>query len=106
MRKKISYIIVLLLLCCLVPTVSFAHRVSIFAYIDGGTLYTESYFADGRPVVNGKVLVYDQRDSLLLQGRSDKQGLCQFTKPKARDLMVVIEAGLGHRGRYLLQNKD
>lgn len=96
-------LIFLLLGSFLLPTVACAHKVSIFAYTEGGIIYTESYFSDGRPVSQGKVLVYDNLDNLLIEGRCDNRGMFQFSVPKVDDLLLVIEAGLGHRGRYLLR---
>ena len=44
----------------------FAHGVNIFAYVEDGTIYTESYFSDGKGVINGKIEVFDNADELAL----------------------------------------
>lgn len=103
LTKLRALILSLLLGCLLLPTAACAHKVSIFAYVEDGIIYTESYFSDGKPVEQGRVLVYDNVDNLVLEGRCDKQGMFQFAVPKAAELLLVIEAGLGHRGRYLLR---
>ncbi|MFW6055566.1 MAG: carboxypeptidase regulatory-like domain-containing protein [Thermodesulfobacteriota bacterium] len=83
-----------------------AHKVNLFAYIDGQTVYTESYFPDGRPVEGGKVLVYDGQGELLVQGVTDAEGLFDFAAPKVDELRIVLEAGLGHRTEFTLSQRD
>ena len=49
-----------------------------------------------------KVLVYDSREKLLLQGVTDNQGLFRFDIPKIDLLTIVIDAGMGHRNSFKL----
>ncbi|MDA8141479.1 MAG: carboxypeptidase regulatory-like domain-containing protein, partial [Desulfobacteraceae bacterium] len=65
-----------------------AHKVNLFAYVESGKIYTESYFPDGRPVVSGKIKVYDSANQLLLEGVTDPEGRFNFTIPKADDLTI------------------
>ena len=83
-----------------------AHKVNVFAYVDGGKIYTESYFADGRPVKGGKVLVKDKQETLLLQGVTDEEGLFSFDIPKIDDLTIVIDATMGHRNTFTLKRAE
>jgi len=83
-----------------------AHKVNLFAYAEGGKIYTESYFPDGRPVEGGKVLVNDSQDKLLLEGVTDKEGLFSFDIPKVDDLNIVIEATMGHKNSFKLKKAE
>ena len=83
-----------------------AHKVNIFAYVDNGVVYTESYFPDGRPVENGAVEVYDSQGHKLLEGVSDKEGLFSFNIPKKDDLTIVINASMGHKNNYFLKKEE
>jgi nickel transport protein len=83
-----------------------AHRVNLFAYVEAGKIYTESYFPDGIPVENGKVLVYDSQNKQLLEGVTDKKGLFSFTVPKLDDLTIVIEATMGHKNSFKLKKSE
>ena len=83
-----------------------AHKVNLFAYVEGQTVFTESYFPDGRPVEEGKILVYDSQDNLLLTGATDTEGLFDFAAPKVDDLKIVLEAGMGHRTEFTLSQTD
>ncbi|MEJ2660960.1 MAG: carboxypeptidase regulatory-like domain-containing protein [Desulfobacteraceae bacterium] len=87
-------------------TAAMAHKVNLFAYVEGGKIYTESYFPDGSPVEAGKVLVYDSQDKLLLEGRTDKDGLFSFDVPKVDDLTIVIEASMGHKNSFKLKKAE
>ena len=83
-----------------------AHKVNLFAYIEDGIVYTESYFPDGRAVEQGAVLVYTNREKLLLEGETDAQGLFSFEIPALKDLIIVIDAGMGHRNSFTLKKAD
>ena len=81
---------------------SFAHKVNIFAYVEGDLVFTESYFPDGRKVEKSTIEVYDSQKNKLLTGITDKKGVFNFRPPKKDDLKIVIIAGMGHKNSYLL----
>ncbi|MFA4902442.1 MAG: hypothetical protein WC600_06815 [Desulfobaccales bacterium] len=86
-----------------------AHRVLVFAYAEGGAIHTESKFIPDTPVRQGNVLVLDPKTgSELLTGQTDDQGKFSFKIPAAAaaqklDLNIVVEAAMGHRGKWLLK---
>jgi len=84
----------------------FAHKVNIFAYVEGDTVYTESYFPDGKKVDGGKVEVYDSQGNKLLEGETDKDGQFNFKLPKKDDLKIVLIATMGHRASYTLSKDE
>ena len=104
--KKSSYILFVVFAVLLFSGTALAHKVNLFAYVDGGKIYTESYFADGKPVKSGKVLVYDSRKELLLEGVTDQAGLFSFDTPKVDDLDIVIDATMGHRNSFKLEKAE
>ena len=94
-------------LCLLITSPSaFAHRVNIFAYVEGDIVYTESYFSDGKKVEGGKIEVYDSQGKKLLEGITDHQGQFNFKLTKRDDLKIVIDASMGHRNSYLLSRDE
>ncbi len=99
-------VLILLAVSAFLAGPALAHKVNLFAYVEGGKVYTESYFPDSRPVEGGKVLVYDGRDSLLLEGKTDTKGLFSFPVPKVDDLKIVIEAGMGHKNSFNLKKAE
>lgn len=101
-----SKVLILLAVSTLLAGPALAHKVNLFAYVEGGKVYTESYFPDSKPVEGGKVLVYDSRDALLLEGKSDSKGLFSFPVPKMDDLKIVIDAGMGHKNSFNLKKAE
>ena len=82
--------------------VVFAHKVSIFAYVDGDMVHTESYFPDGTRVKDGLIEVYDSEGQKLLHGRTDENGEFHFKPPKKDTLEIVLLASMGHRNSYTI----
>jgi nickel transport protein len=104
--KTLMRLGVLLAVCGLAGGTALAHKVNLFAYVESGTVHTESYFPDGRPVEKGRVTVYDSRDQLLLEGETDDQGLFSFPVPKVEDLRIVLDATMGHRASFTLKKAE
>jgi len=105
---KIKNFIILLLFVCLlgVSTSVYAHKVNIFAYVEGNKVYTESYFSDGKKARGGLVEVYNSQGNKLLEGRTDKKGCFSFIPPKRDDLKIVIIASMGHKNFYILSKDE
>jgi nickel transport protein len=101
--------VVLILALGFCATPALAHRVLIYAYAEGDTIFTESKFIPDTPVRQGKILVMDKKtDQVLLTGQTDDQGKFAFKIPAAAvaqkmDLNIVVEAAMGHRGEWLLK---
>ena len=107
MKIRIVHCVLFTLLACLLlHGTAMAHKVNLFAYVEGGTVYTESYFPDGTPVESGKVLVYDSQGELLLEGVTNKAGLFNFAVPKIDDLTIEIQASMGHKNSYKLKKAE
>ena len=80
-----------------------AHKVNIFAYAENGKVYTESYFNDGKAVINSEIKVYDHKTGgLLLSGASDELGKFVFDLPQKSAIRIVLNASMGHRNEYVL----
>jgi nickel transport protein len=85
-----------------IPKETFAHKVSIFAYLEGDTVFTESYFADGKGVKNGRIEVYSDNGDKLMEGITDESGNFNFKLPACQSLKIVLHASMGHRSEYYL----
>ena len=83
-----------------------AHRVNVFAWVDGDTVYVESKFSGGKKVKAGKVVVMDPQGFELLSGFTNDQGEYSFTVPKQSDLRVIIMAGQGHQGEWTVRKTE
>jgi nickel transport protein len=83
-----------------------AHKVNVFAYSEGNTIFTESYFPDGRKVQRGKIEVYDSTGAKLLEGTTDDKGVFNFPTPKKDDLKIILIATMGHKNSFLIKAEE
>jgi nickel transport protein len=87
-----------------------AHRVNIFAYVDGAYVQVECSFNKSRKVRQGAVTVFDSvSGALLLSGATDDEGGFRFPLSEiANDakmehgLRIRINAGEGHENEWFL----
>lgn len=80
-----------------------AHKVNIFAWAEGETVFTESYFTGGKLLEGGLVKVFDPAGQKLLEGRTDQKGEFSFKLPQKTDLYLVLTASMGHRADFTLK---
>ncbi|MFU0842817.1 MAG: hypothetical protein ACFWTZ_09505 [Burkholderia sp.] len=91
---------------------AFAHRVNVFAWVDGSDVVTESKFSNGTKVRGGRITVTDSKTGkTIAEGTTDDKGELRFAIPQAvlaerPDLRIVLEAGEGHRGEWTIEGRD
>ena len=87
-----------------------AHRVNVFAYLDGDAVEVEASFPGGRPCVDCAVKFIDPATSKqIMSGRTDAKGQLRVQipdTPLSAGLEVVLDAGQGHRASWLLLPED
>ncbi len=96
--------LILIVLCPARP--GLAHKVIIFAWVEGDTVHSESKFSGGRPARQAAIEVYDDQDNRLLTGRTGDDGKFSFKIPKASALRIVLLAGTGHRNEWRLEEAE
>ena len=95
--------IFIFLIIIMINISAFAHKVNIFAYVEGDKVYTESYFNDGKKCINSKIEVFDNRENKLLEGLTNAEGEFSFEVPQEDgDLKLVLTASMGHRAEYII----
>jgi nickel transport protein len=107
MKNKPYLILIFIFLIIIMMDVStFAHKVNIFAYVEGDKVYTESYFNDGKKCIDSKIEAFDNQGNKLLEGLTDEEGIFSFKVPPEDvidgDLKVVLTASMGHRAEYII----
>ena len=107
MKNKPYLILIFIFLIIIIMDVSvFAHKVNIFAYVEGDKVYTESYFNDGKKCIDSKIEVFDNQGNKLVEGLTDEEGMFSFEIPSEDvidgDLKVVLTASMGHRAEYTI----
>ncbi len=88
------------------PRETLAHRVNLFAWVEGDTVYTVSKYPDGTRVKEGLIRVLDGAGRELLQGKTNERGEFSFPIPRRGDLTIVLEAGMGHRADWPLSREE
>lgn len=94
------------LVAFLSPGDAFAHRVNLFAWVEGNTVYCEAKYPDGTRVKEGLIRVLDRSGRELLQGKTNERGEFSFPIPRREDLTIVLEAGMGHRADWPLSAEE
>ena len=102
---KIIIIAIFVSIFCFCET-SFAHKVTIFAYVEGGKVYTESYYVDGTKCKNSEVEIYNKDGQKLLTGKTDEKGEFSFVPPCEGPLKIVLNASMGHRAETVVSKQD
>lgn len=83
-----------------------AHKVMIFAWVNGNTVHTESKFSGGRKVKGGEIKVFGPKGQLILSGKTNDQGEFSFPVPQPTALKIVLNAAMGHRGEWTLSKDE
>jgi len=108
MKNKLYLILIFTFLTIIMMDVSvFAHKVNVFAYVEGEKIYTESYFNDGKKCIDSKIEVFDNQGNKLLEGLTDKEGEFSFEVPSEDgNLKIVLTASMGHRAEYTIRTDE
>jgi nickel transport protein len=111
MKNKPYIILIFIFLIIIIMDVSvFAHKVNIFAYVEGDIVYTESYFNDGKKCIDSKIEAFDDQENKLLEGLTDEEGMFSFEIPSEDaidgNLKVVLTASMGHRAEYIIPTDE
>jgi nickel transport protein len=86
-----------------------AHRVNVFAYVEGGEVVVECSYSKSKRVRHGAIAVQDAASGeTLLQGTTDEEGLFRFSIPdQARTsgsgLRILLQAGEGHQNEWIVE---
>ncbi|OIO04764.1 MAG: hypothetical protein AUJ49_02305 [Desulfovibrionaceae bacterium CG1_02_65_16] len=102
----------LLLALLAAPSQAFAHKVNIFAYVDGANIVADCFFSKKDKVNHGVVSVIDaQTGAVLATGTTDEKGALIIPVPPkavaaAHDLKLLLKAGEGHQGDTVVQASE
>jgi nickel transport protein len=107
LKKKMGRISLFMAVLLFLPfSRALAHNVTVFAWVEGDTVHVESKFSGGRRPVAAPVEVYDARGNLLLKGVTDEKGEFSFKVPEKTEMKVVLLAGMGHKGEWIIPFSD
>ncbi len=85
---------------CAAPAM--AHKVTIFAWVEGDIVHTQSKFSGGRKAKGSTVGVYDMEGNQLLEGKTNENGEFSFKVPQKTALKVALKASMGHLAEWTI----
>lgn len=97
-----------LALCALLcaPSLALAHRLSVFAWVEGDMAHVQGKFSGGKYVKGGQVTVSGPDGKELVAGKTDNKGSFSFKIPQKTDLNVKVSAGMGHQGDWTIRAEE
>ena len=101
-RLHLAYFFFLIIFIIFSAIPAFAHKVSIFAWVEGDTVYTQSKFSRGNKAKNSSVIVFDLDENKLLEGKTDDKGRFAFKIPQKTALKIVLKASMGHMATWTI----
>lgn len=105
-RDPVKVAALALLVWALLTVPALAHKVSIFAWVENGTVYTESKFSGGRAPKDSRIVVYDLAGNALLEGITDAEGRFSFPAPAAAGIRIALTAGQGHLAEWTVSAEE
>ena len=90
----------------MMPCTASAHRVNVFAWVDGDTIHVESKFSGGKKLKAAKVVVMSLQGVELHSGMTNDQGEYSFKIPQKSDLRILVFAGQGHQGEWTVRETE
>lgn len=111
MKQYATCLAAFILLLCFSGT-SYAHRVNVFAYVDGDAIQIECSFSKSQKVRNGKLTLTDMATgATLLEATTDEQGVFRFRPASeflqtGHGLNILLNAGEGHQDDWQISAEE
>jgi nickel transport protein len=102
LKRVLTMALALALVLMALSPLALAHKVNVFAWVEGDIVHVEGYFAGNKKAQDSLVEVFDSTGKKLLDGRTDQQGEFSFKIPKITDLKIVLTASMGHRNDFVI----
>jgi len=83
-----------------------AHKVNVFAWVEGDMVFVEGYYPGGKKAQNSLVEVYNSTGAKLLEGRKSQKGEFSFKIPAREELRIVLTSGMGHKNDFTITAGD
>lgn len=83
-----------------------AHKVTVFAWVEGDTVLGEGKFSGGKKVQNSEIIAWDLNGKELLRTRTNKKGEFSFPIPAKTAMRIELIAGMGHKAEWTIPLED
>ena len=98
--SKIHLLLVAMIVVMASATAARAHRLNVFASVEGGKIVGYAYFPGGGRAHNAKIRILDEAKNLLGETVTDEKGDVSYTAQRRCDHIIVVESDDGHQGRW------
>jgi len=98
----------LILALCLIGAPAWAHKLTVFAFVEAGEVIVEAKFSTGKLPKGGEVRIFDAEEALIATVPLGDDGTIRFpVDPGATEgLMIEVEASEGHSDFWILTPED
>ncbi|SIN71082.1 hypothetical protein [Halodesulfovibrio marinisediminis] len=109
---RLSTILFVFILTCILTTSALAHRVNVFAWVEGNMVHSESFFSSGNRAQKSAITATDKKTGkVIAKGTTNNNGEWSFTLPadaiQSKDpIVIALDAGQGHAGSWTLETED
>jgi nickel transport protein len=90
----------------LAPTRVLAHRVNVFAWVEGDMVFVDGFYSSKEKAPHSLVEVFNKAEVKILEGRTNENGIFSFKPPTQTDLWIVLTDGMGHKDDFILYASD
>ncbi len=105
-QKYLIKLFCLMLFLILSTGNALAHKVMVFAWVEGDTVLGESKFSGGKKVQNSEIIVWDLNGRELLRTRTNEKGEFSFPIPEKTAMRIELIAGMGHKSEWTIPLED
>ena len=105
-RTSLWIVMITLIYILTSATPLMAHKVSVFAWVEGKTVKGESKFSGGVRPMNAAIEVFNKKGELIYEGKTDEKGAFSFVPENPEEMKIVLKAGTGHQGEWTLRDID
>lgn len=83
-----------------------AHKVTVFAWVEGDTVLGETKFSGGKKAQNAEIIVWDLNGKELLRTQTNEKGEFSFPIPEKTAMRIELIAGMGHKAEWTIPLED
>lgn len=105
-RKYVIQLSCLMLFFILSGGNALAHKVTVFAWVEGDTVLGETKFSGGKKAQNAEIIVWDLNGKELLRTQTNEKGEFSFPIPEKTAMRIELIAGMGHKAEWTIPLED
>jgi nickel transport protein len=111
-RKSVLFVFAALFFFSVFAEKALAHRVNVFAFVDGDEIQVECGFSKSNKVKSGKLVITDlETEAVVLEGVTNEEGVFRFRPSDVflatgHGLAIRLIAGEGHQNDWTISAEE